>query len=299
MKETRRISKAVWKIVLACGVISTFLLSGCNSFPGLFATITPTITATSTPTSTPTTVPTKTSIPTPTATPLPAWVTGFVQPILSAIADKPLMYQDDFSDPNSGWGYGKRTGGWYRGEYGYQDGEYFIIADPAIAHSPDSNKVTCNIEGGYPSPTSTDFVIEIEGRVIGDGNGVWSINFRKLGQRLEGGGWDNFINYSVYRGVNRYITIVRNDNRNMTDLPDQLNIEVSPAQLTDTDHLQIIAKGPKFAILLNGVPVTFAEDSNSQWFKQGILEMEICNFGEEPLRVQFDNLKIWDISDLP
>ena len=290
---------------MVCAAIGAFLLFGCNGLPAvpsLFATNTPTVTATSTPTSTPTVVPTKTPIPTSTATPLPTWVTGFVQPILSAIADKPPTYQDDFSNPNSGWGSGRHTvqqTGWYSGEYGYQSGEYFIVADPAIAHPPDSNKVTCNIEGGYPSPTSSDFVIEIEGRVVSGDNGVWQIHFRKSGQRIDAGGWVTASNYSIFRGTVGNITIVRNDNRNMTNLPLQTNAEVPLAHFTDTDHLQIIAKGPQFAILLNGVPVTFTEDPNSQWFKKGILEMEVCNLGEESLRVQFDNLKIWDISDLP
>jgi hypothetical protein len=293
MKETQRISKTVWKVVLVYGVIGAFLLFGCNSLPGLFATNTPTITATSTPTSTPTVVPTKTPRPTSTATPLPTWVTGFVQPILSAIADKPPIYQDDFSNPNSGWGYGKRTDGWYRGEYGYQDGEYFIVADPATTHPPDLNKVTCNTISRIPSSAISDFVFEIEGRFVNGSNGIWQIHFRDQGAFSA-----NFFNYSVFRDT-WGIRLIRNENRNMTDLPDQSSAEVPLAHFTDTDYLQIIAKGPQFAILINGVPVIFTNDPKSQGHESGKVYMEICNLGDDPLRVQFDNLKIWDISDLP
>lgn len=237
-------------------------------------------------------VPTKTSIPTSTVTPLPTWVTGFVQPILSAIADKPPMYQDDFSDPKSGWGYGKHTDGWYRGEYGYQNGGYFIVADPAITHPPDLNKVTCNTISGIPSPDISDSVLEIEGRFINGSSGIWQIHFRRQGTFTA-----NFFNYSVFRDT-WGVRLIRNENRNMTDLPGQSSVEIPLVHFDDTDRLQIIAKGSQFAILINGVPIIFTNDPDSRGHESGKAFMEICNLGDDPLRVQFDNLKIWDISDI-
>jgi hypothetical protein len=72
--EKPRISMLVLGIILACGVIGAFLLSGCNNLstvPSPFATITPTTTftptstATSTPTATPSAMPTVTYTPRP------------------------------------------------------------------------------------------------------------------------------------------------------------------------------------------------------------------------------------------
>ena len=294
MNETQRISKIVWKIVLVYGVINAFFLFGCNSLPGLFATITPTITATSTPTLTPTVVPTKTSIPTPTATFAPTWFIDFAEPILSTIANKPPTYQDDFSDPKSGWGYGKHTDGWNRGEYGYQDGEYFIVADPAIDRPSEHTKVTCNTINGIPSPDISDSVLEIEGKFVNGSNGGWQIHFRDQGAFSV-----NFFNYFVSRDTSGHIGLSRDENRNVTHLPGQSSAEVPLAHFNDIDHLQIIAKGPQFAILINGVPIIFTNDPKSQGHESGKVHIEICNLGDDPLRVQFDNLKIWDISDLP
>jgi hypothetical protein len=223
-------------------------------------------------------------------------VTDFAQPILSAIASQPTVYEDDFSNPNSGWGSGWHMDGWFRsGEYGYQNGEYFIVADPAIDQTPSLNKVTCNSIHGIPTPNVSDFVLEIAGRVVSGTNGIWQIHFRRQG------GFDtkNVFNYSLFRNTGGEVSLLRNEKLNMTDLPGQSHAQVPLAHLADTDFLQIIARGSQFAVVLNGVPLIFTNDPNAERHNKGKVFMQVCNGGDEPMRVQFDNLKIWDLSNIP
>jgi len=220
----------------------------------------------------------------------------FAQPILSAIASKPPVYQDDFGNPDSGWGSGRHIDGWFRsGEYGYQNGEYFIVADPAIAQPPNPDKITCNAINGIPTPNLSDFVLEIEGRFVSGANGIWQIHFRRQG------GFDtkNVFNYSLFRKTGGDVSLLRNEKSNMTDLPGQSHAQLPLAHFTDTDFLQIIARGSQFAVLLNGVPLIFTNDPHPDGHDSGKVFMQICNGGDEPMRVQFDNLKIWDLSNIP
>ena len=158
MNETRRISKAVWRIVLVCGVISAFFLFGCNSLPGLFATITPTVTATSTPTSTPTATPTRTPLPTPTVMPTPAWITDFAEPILNALKDREPDFVDNFSTANKGWK------GW--NAMWFQDGNY-KIKDGVIRFNINKG------DAAFSNQTldQKDFVLQVDARMTKGGPG--------------------------------------------------------------------------------------------------------------------------------
>ncbi|RMD66795.1 DUF1565 domain-containing protein, partial [Candidatus Parcubacteria bacterium] len=68
----------------------------------------------------------------------------------------------------------------------------------------------------------------------------------------------------------------------------------------ETNHLQIIAKGPQIAVFVNGEPVTLVYDPDfSSTFEKGLFDLVVCTpNGKSTLRVHFDNLKIWDISNL-
>jgi hypothetical protein len=87
------------------------LIVGCSTFwPQYASTLTPIV---STETLKPIFTPTVSSAPIPsvtpsarpprTATPLPGWVTDFAEPILAVIADRPPVCQDDFSQASPDW----------------------------------------------------------------------------------------------------------------------------------------------------------------------------------------------------
>jgi hypothetical protein len=94
-RTTSWIWGALLLLVLAGGggLTARFLLPGANPSP----TETRTISSTST------RIPTITPVPTVTSTPIPAWITGFSEPILAVIKNYPTDFVDDLSQPLSGW----------------------------------------------------------------------------------------------------------------------------------------------------------------------------------------------------
>ena len=69
---------------------------------------------------------------------------------------------------------------------------------------------------------------------------------------------------------------------------------------TEWNHWQIIAKGPQLAVYVNGEPIMYLDDAGfTQDYGSGRLELNVCNEGDVPSDVRWDNLRIWDISRLP
>jgi len=233
----------------------------------------------SVPPATPTPIPSPTKIPIP--SPADQEARAFAEPILAAIAGREPTLSDDFSDPGSGWEI--KTRHW--GEIGYQDGEYFIIVNP-----PGCNLVVA------PVPEVSDFVLEIDGRFVsGIDGGIflqlysWYVDFRS--------------SYHPYPISGDYTVCVRPDG----GLSIRRRVNTEGVYLCDidgdaikwgyeTNHLQIIAKGPQIALYVNGEPLCLVYDET---LSTGRIELRACcGHDDTPLRVHFDNFKIWDISDL-
>jgi hypothetical protein len=270
LNETRRISKTVWGITLVFGAISAFMLSGCNSLPAvssLFATNTPIVTTTFTPTSTPTATPTRTPLPTPTATPLPAWISDFAQPILSAIANQPPTIQDDFHD---------NSGGWYS--------DFNRTDHLAPIKFIDGELVLDDCEAFRSNMGFMDFVLEIDGRFLPGtkGNLNWSIVFRAQGpadpQYAIGINYDGSLNISMHES-------------SFYHEPLQVNRGLQ------NNHILLIAKGSMFALYVNGQPLYHWQYTRIK--QAGYIYFRANTYNRGRLIIALDNLKIWDISDLP
>lgn len=195
---------------------------------------------------------------------------SFFGSALAWIADKTPNYEDDFSNPSSGWQTDHNPFG---SQIGYQDGAYFISADGDCY--------------GASLPTNyqvfSDFVLEMDVRFINQGQGTKSIFFRNNDVAHYG------LNISPWGGVNFH----KNVNGIHTDL---LGAEVpaSSFQAWDTPkHLTLIARQNRMALYVNGELVIALADTSSS---QGTLNFAVCD--GNPLQVLIDNLKIWEITDL-
>jgi hypothetical protein len=62
----------------------------------------------------------------------------------------------------------------------------------------------------------------------------------------------------------------------------------------ETNHLQIVVKGSQIAVFVNGKAGGFATDP----LDGGRIAFSVCNFADTSLEARWDNLKIWDITDL-
>jgi len=204
-------------------------------------------------------------------------VRAFAEPILAAIAGREPTWGDDFSNPGSGWPNDVKD----EGKRGYEDGEYVIIANP----HPSWPEECCWCNGSGPSgvPEFSDFVLEadlrfISGAVSGD-PGHWTVIFRSSYQ-------------AKFRPGSLQVHKIAEEGED-TVLAEHHGAPIKPVE--ETNHLQIIAKGPQIAFYLNGEPVGLVYDET---FSKGTIVLLVCTHTDSPLRAHFDNMKVWDISGL-
>ncbi len=214
----------------------------------------------------------------PTESPQAAQARAFAEPILAAIADRPPDYQDDFSDPSSGWPVATYAEGERSGEVGYKDGEYFLIADPVSAQYRGTGNWL-----EVPALYVSDFVMEFDARFVSGRSGGIIVNFRALAKDSYGAVFDTSGAVSLGMGTS-------DGGKTLTET------DAGLFQPTETNRIRIIAQGPQFAVYLNDQPVLTARE---ELFDQGRVNLAIWNAFSTPRQVNFDNFKVWDISDLP
>lgn len=234
------------------------------------------------------------------ATPLPSLADegrAFAEPILAAIADRPPDFEDDFSDPASDWPRGLIVdpSGWEEGEHGYVDGEYYVIAPAAELRPKEPEEpVTCASGFLINHRSFSDLVLEVEGRYVTVQNGNWHVNFRQWYDPATDvdGKYEVRVLQEGAVELGRYATD--------EGLILMAQLQGLPALSgPETNRLQIVAVGPQIALYVNGAPALYINDPGyTERFKAGRIKLLVCHKGVTPLRVHYDNLKVWDISDL-
>jgi hypothetical protein len=228
--------------------------------------------------------------PTPTTTPIPAWIKEFAEPILKAIANRSPSYQDDFSNPASGWYNGPTSGQpnvKIAGDKRYWHGEYIISAEGATSIDP---TICAGVEDSNVG-LYADFVAEFDVRFISGKTGGWLIQFHRNSIGL----------YQL--GLNRIGEIKFSKcMEGIGDCP-QLGetMQGGPIKLgEDWNHIQLIVRVPKMAAYINGAPFIYAEDkSGTAEILKGYFSLNVCNTGDVPMETRWDNFRVWNISNLP
>ncbi|MBL6980949.1 MAG: protein kinase [Anaerolineales bacterium] len=199
----------------------------------------------------------------------------FAEPILAAIKDRPADYEEDFDNPASGWPVGSTTG---IGEWGYEDGAYFISAESNTGSAPEG------------SIWFSDFVMEVEAEFISGDWGFWYILFRDFPVTID----DPSAHYGVAFGSDSKFMFYKNLNGAHIDLLDSEIVVPGVVPVFGKNKLLIVAMGPKIAVYLNEEPIWFAMDDSST---EGGFGLGVENDGRDPLRVHFENIKVWDLTD--
>ena len=268
----------VWVSLLSCGLF----------IPP--ATVTPTVfSPTNTSTLTATLPPTDTPPPTLTVTPHPAQV--FANPILSAIANRPPDYQDDFTSPSSGWDTGRQNEDVFIGTRTYVDGQYVMVADAANAEQM-SRYGYGYVSGANRKLVSglTDYVFEVEQ--------TW----------ISGSGWTMIFlcdadgsSYSVRLSrPGRAGGFWLSDRMRSPDAAVQFTNEMFfPFRATEQSKVRItfIIQGEQFAIFADGEPLYYSTLSGER--KLGLHTIEfslLTDSSVKPIEIHWDNLKVWDLN---
>jgi hypothetical protein len=261
------ISKTCFQYLIL--VAAGFVLSSCGvtspqpTLPSkpIAATVMPVPSSPPTATRTAAPSPTPTPPPTNTPTPLPGWVTGFAQPILAAIADRPPGFQDDFGPGSAAW----EAAGWCGRRMKYLEGE-MVVTDCRLTR---------------PGINYTDFVVEFDGR-FPPGAAVgskWLFHFRDLG------GPSHTLDVHYNGDVDLYFkTAAAEDATTGFSYPRAAHPE------DQANHFLVIGKGSRFAVYLNGQPLSYAEVS---YIRYGDFR-----FFADGTVFALDNFKVWNIADI-
>jgi TolB protein len=201
---------------------------------------------------------------------------AFAEPILKAIADRRPDYQDDFSNPKSGWTIASYAEGERAGESGYKDGEYFLVANPASVQYP---AVHSWLE--VPAPEVSDFVVEFEARIVSAGDGSIYAHFRVQEK-------------NVYAATVATDGQLRLGTETISSSKDLAVTRTDPIKAGQTNRIRIIAQGPQIALYLNGQPMLM---TRQEFIDRGGIILGIWNGSRTPMQVNFDNFKVWHIAD--
>lgn len=289
----KSIKTLVMVFVMGIFVISCTVDDVPNDTPTELATetqIPATVTPTAAPQLTSTPRPTFTPRPTYTATPVPDWIMNFTEPILKAISDRPPTYEDDFSNPYSGWYNGHTTGRpniLILGEKRYDNGEYYVVANGATADEP----AVCSGVEDRNMGRYVDFVMEFDVRFVSrtDG-GDWQLQFLRSASGL----------YKIQLGSDNQIRFWKCGFGldGCPNLGDSFRNSIHGG--TGWNHIQLIVQDTQMAAYVNGVPALYAEDEMAVADSaRGYFSVNSCNSSATPLETRWDNFRLWDISSLP
>lgn len=214
--------------------------------------------------STPTFIPTLTPDPTSTTAPVPVWVADFAEPILSAIANQTPKIDDDFSDNTGGW----QCPSWRQdAKLDLIDGE-LVFGNACVATR--SNMAF------------TDFVLEIDERFLQGSSSNWlRIDFRDIVENPE-----DHLSYQLQINHNGSFSL----NWPPTHKTVEITFGKTPLE-SKTNRILIIVKGSRIAFFVDGEPLYYLTDTTIS--QRGRIKFTAYAM------IALDNLKIWDISDLP
>jgi nitrous oxidase accessory protein NosD len=193
-----------------------------------------------------------------------------------AVSQGQPLFQDDFSDPASGWDTWENDWGQVR----YENGEYSIQAKERAGH-----------RWGYapPSWVLRDFVVELDARHVDGPPGEYGVIFRYGEPRTaDPQDWGDF--YLVALTTEGEYAVFRVRGRQWTPLVDyrfSSAIERSPAW----NRIRIEAIGPEMRVLVNGQELVVVRDEQ---LAQGRLILFVNAFTERGgTHAHFDNVRVF------
>jgi len=199
------------------------------------------------------------------ATPVPQ-PTPTVEP--TPTTQPPLPFEDDFSDPNSGWDVDERESG----SFGYKDGVYFVTST--------KEKATVT---GRAGRSLDDVVIEVDASQISapaNDNNDYGVVCRVQ---------PNLDAYYLLISGDGLYSIMIEQGEEFTRLVDWAESDVI-RQGNATNHIKAVCTGSTLQLFVNGALLAEATDST---LSEGDIGLTATTYEEEPTEIHFDNLKAY------
>lgn len=182
------------------------------------------------------------------------------------VAKGELLYEDDFSNPDSGWDIREGSDA----STVYQSGQYHITV----------NEIDW-VAWGNPYSHFDDFVLEVDAtQVAGTDDNDFGILLRYVDV-------DNFYRFEI-SGDGYYSFDLMQDNEWLTLI--EWTESDAIRQGTSTNTITVVCDGPKFEFYVNGV---YLDEYRDNTFPSGDIGLLAGTIQEAPVHIAFDNLKVW------
>jgi flagellar basal body rod protein FlgG len=213
--------------------------------------------------------PTPEEVATPTSpAPTPTTAVGPSPTAVSSPGPAGLLFEDDFSDPASGW----EVGDYNEGKVGYADGYYYVI-------SSSQN----NVMWGVAHRSFGDVDIEVEATQFSapdNNNNSYGVQCR-LQSNNDG--------YHLLISGDGFYSIQMVSGGSFTRLVDWTGSDVIN-QGDATNEIQAICDGSRLALYCNG---QLLAETNDSTFTQGDIALMAETLEADPTEIHFDNLKVY------
>jgi hypothetical protein len=181
-----------------------------------------------------------------------------------------ILFEDDFSDPDSGW----EVGDYDTGSVGYTSSAYFVISSEAE-----------KVMWGIANRSFSNVVIEVDATQVSagpDDDNAYGVVCREQQGTGEG--------YYLRISGDGYYSIVKFEGESVESLLDEDWIQSSAIQQGNaTNHIRAICDGSTLVLFVNGERLATAEDST---FTSGDIALTATTFESESTEVHFDNLVV-------
>jgi len=182
-----------------------------------------------------------------------------------------LLYEDDFSNPSSGW----LQESLEDREFSYEDGEYHILVKKF-------DWVICvrNRNAGL----FTDFTLEIDARLINGPEGsCYGVIFRVQHTEIE--------NYYRFLVSEDGYYVVGTKTKDVWTVLQDWKKSAFIKEGNNTNHLKVVCQGSQIEVYVNGHHLATVTDDS---FAEGYVGM-IVDTPEPDARVAFDNIKVYSL----
>jgi len=184
----------------------------------------------------------------------------------------PVLYQDSFEDPDSGWEVGDYDGG----SVGYRDGRYSVIAAGEF-----------DWMWGVAYQFFTDLVVEVDATQVLAGPD--NDNDYGVGCRIQPNG-DGY--HLIISGDGFYAIYMRQDGLFIPLVPFETSAAVRRGDTTN--RITVVCVGPTLTLLVNGQELATAVDDT---FVAGDIALSATSYEDAPTEILFDNLVVYAPSD--